>query len=75
MIKGVTIMNYKNMTVAELIETQKNIENEIDDLYKCLELMPKKTFLGVMSLKATIKKKIKKLNNITLELSSRNTTK
>lgn len=68
-------MNYKNMTVAELIEAQKNIENEIDDLYKCLGLMPKKTFLGVMSLKATIKKKIKKLNNITLELSSRNTTK
>lgn len=68
-------MNYKNMTVAELIETQKNIENEINDLYKCLELMPKKTFLGVMSLKATIKKKIKKLNNINLELSSRNTTK
>ena len=68
-------MNYKNMTVAELIETQKNIENEINDLYKCLELMPKKTFLGVMSLKDTIKKKIKKLNNITLELSSRNTTK
>ena len=68
-------MNCKNMTVAELIETQKNIEKEIDDLYKCLELMPKKTFLGVMSLKATIKKKIKKLNNINLELSSRNTTK
>ena len=68
-------MNYKNMTVAELIETQKNIEKKIDDLYKCLELMPKKTFLGVMSLKATIKKKIKKLNNINLELSSRNTTK
>lgn len=65
-------MDYKNMTTVELIDVQKNLEDEINNLYKCLELMPKGTFLGVLSLKSTIKKKTKKLNNIILELKSRN---
>lgn len=65
-------MDYKNMTTVELIDVQKNLEDEINNLYKCLELMPKETFLGVLSLKSNIKKKTKKLNNIILELKSRN---
>lgn len=67
-------MNYKNKTTFELLEIKQDTEDKIESLYKDLSLMPKKTFLGVMYLKAAIKRQTKELNNITLELNSRSTT-
>ena len=52
------------LTYNELVERKKRYIYEIRELYKILDLIPETTFLGILSIKSSIKKKRKHLHDI-----------
>ncbi len=59
------------LTYNELVERKKRYIHEIRELYKILDLIPETTFLGILSIKSSIKKKRKHLHDITEMIKKR----
>lgn len=61
----------KKISVKELVEKRKRLESEISDLKYALSLIPADSALATLSLKATIKLKNKRLEEVEDEILKR----
>lgn len=61
----------KTVSVKELTEKEKRLETEISDLKYALTLIPADSALANLSLRATIKLKSKKLEEVRNEILKR----
>lgn len=63
------------LTKEELIQRKRKYISDIRELYKVLDLIPETTFLGIMSIKSSIKKKQKHLLEIKEALKNKENPK